>query len=151
MKFFVLFLTCVSACAANLTQTQARANSFINNALPTVIERQDAYLALHGRYWQGLLTHDVPPSHTNAADNDSKPNRFNNKPTDQVETWSDIFPEWSDLNFPASVAFEPYDGPQGKGWVAQIFMIFNSILYIKTINHGPETYRQFDWIVPEHI
>jgi hypothetical protein len=46
---------------------------------------QPAFFSAYGRYWQGLRTHAVPPADAIAT----APNR-NLRPTDQLESWTDM-------------------------------------------------------------
>lgn len=135
---------------ATLNQLRTRVDAWLADKWPTVVARQQNYFANRGQYWQGLKTHTIDPAHTNGSDGDSVPDRLNAQPTDAFSNWSNVFPEWDGVPIPCALKVDVYDGPQGKGWVATIFIRFNGVLYSRSQNVGPESYRTEPWhIVPE--
>lgn len=132
---------------ATLAQLRTRVDDWLAARWPTVLARQDTFFANRGRYWQGLITHTVVPAHTTAADADTVADRLSFKPTDQAQSWLDVLAELSGIAFPAALAVDVYDGTQGKGYVATIFVRYNGTIYTRSKNVGPESYRDVAWQV----
>lgn len=132
---------------ATLTQLRTRVDNWLAAHWPTFTARQENYKTNRGNYWQGLLTHTIVPEHTNAADGDSIADRISIHPTDQFEDWLTAFPEWDGVNIPAAVKCDVYDGPQGKGYCATLYIRHNGILYSRARNVGPESERTYGWRV----
>jgi hypothetical protein len=132
---------------ATLLQLRTRVDAWLADKWPTVVARQDNYLANRGHYWQGLLTHTIVPTHTNSVDGDAVPDRLVVHPTDVFEDWKTAFPEWDGVNIPAALKIDVYDGPQGKGWCATIYIRYNGTLYSRSRNVGPESERTEAWHV----
>lgn len=121
-------------------------DAFLDARWIMIVARQDAYKAAHGRYWQGLSTHMTRPVHTNANDGAKKPDAMSRKPTDQAESWMDRFPEWANLDLPASVAIDVYEAPGGQhGWTLTLEVLHNGTLYRRVRNVGVETHREKAW------
>lgn len=132
---------------ATLAQLRTRVDAWLADKWPTVVARQQNYFANRGQYWQGLRTHTLYPAHTNGADGDAVPDRLDAGPSDQFSTWRNVFPEWDGLPIPCALQIDTYDGPQGKGWVATIFVRYNGVLYSRSQNVGPESGRTQPWQV----
>jgi hypothetical protein len=136
---------------ANLAQLRTRVDAWLADKWPTVVARQQNFFANRGRYWQGLKTHTIDPAHTNSTEGDSIPDQLNANPTDQFENWSTVFPEWDGVAIPCAVQCDVYDGPEGKGWVATIWIRFNGTLYSRSQNVGPESHRTEAWHVVDGV
>lgn len=99
--------------------------------------RQDAYFAVHGRYWQGIRW--VVP--VEGADGDVD---FTRHPTDQAATWTDF--GWT---LPASLKFalsiDVYNGPQGHGWSATAYVVLGSRVYGRTWHGDGAENRAAGW------
>jgi hypothetical protein len=132
---------------ATLAQLRTRVDAWLEDKWPTVVARQQNFFANRGRYWQGLITHSLIPAHTNAVDGDAIADRLNQSPTDQFENWVAVFPEWVIENLPCALKCDTYDGPQGKGYCATIFIRYAGTLYSRSRNVGPESYRTEAWHV----
>lgn len=132
---------------ATLAQLRTRVDDWLAARWPTVLARQDAFFTNRGRYWQGLITHTVIPAHTTAVDADVVADRLAMHPTDQAQSWLDVLAELSGIVFPAALVMDVYDGPQGKGYVATIFVRHNGTLYSRSQNVGPESFRTQAWAV----
>lgn len=104
---------------------------FLQTQLPILITKQNAYLAANGKYWQGLITHSTPVTHTLNLLGDKTADRLNTAPTDQAERWLDFIPEWSGIILPCRFIVHTYNGPPGKGWSLRI-----------ETNYGPERWRR---------
>lgn len=48
---------------------------------------------------------------------------------------------------PAAMVIDVYDGPQGKGWQATVFVRVLGTVYSRTQQVGPETWRNRAWAV----
>lgn len=120
-------------------------DTWLENRWPTVTARQATYFTNQGRYWQGLVTHIPPPSHTNSIDGSVLPNRMLLTPTDQVTSWADVLPEWVTELMPAAIWIDVYLAPAGAGYVASIRVTHNGTLYQRSQNVGPETARTKAW------
>jgi hypothetical protein len=130
-----------------LAQMRTAVDNWLTNKWPAVTSRQETYFANQGRYWQGLITHLVPPAHTNSTDGSKTGDRLDQGPSDQPNsrTWLDVFPEWLSELLPATAIMDVYDGPLGKGYVATVRATHNGTLYERSQNVGPETWRTQAW------
>jgi len=119
---------------------QANVDASLNGLLVAIQNKQDAYSAAHGgRMWQGIRTHSVTP----ADDNATAPTIGLTCPVGQPgEPW------------PASVRSgnkrhatrcDCYRGPTGDGYQVSVFVTILGVEYARTINFGPETYRDQAW------
>jgi hypothetical protein len=129
----------------SLTAIQTQSDQFVAGLLTTIQQRQDIYLSANGEYWQGLPTHTNDLSYTVAVNASALANGLLLHPTDQAESWIDMYPELSTLVFPASMRIDVYDGPSGKGYVIKTRLCYVDTCYEKADNHGPETWRSSDW------
>ena len=119
-----------------LNQARTRANDWLTARWPALVNRQEAFFLAHGRYWQGLITHLVPPNHTSDSYGDSIADRLAIKPSDEAENWIDAFPALEGVNFPAALQIDVYEAPEGHGWVATIWVRFNGTIYSRSQNVG---------------
>lgn len=101
---------------------------------------QADFYSNYGRYWQGLRTHIVVPE----AGSPSPP-MTTTHPTDQPESWADVGVPLSDT-MDMALTVSVYDGPSGKGYVVVAETVISETLWLRTINFGPETWRQHYWI-----
>jgi hypothetical protein len=93
------------------------------------------------------LTHTNLPAHTNGVDGDAQPDMFNYNLRDQLENWSNVFPEWALELLPCALEIVPYEGTRGHGWFLTVWVRHNGITYHKTWNSGPESSNAHDWRV----
>ncbi len=96
--------------------------------------RQEAYIAAHGRYFQGIRTHAVLPK--GEIDEETPPNS-RVKPTDQAEDWDDVgilLP----AKMPFALAIDVYDGPRGVGWSARAEVEHLGRAFARQIGFGPD-------------
>lgn len=136
---------------ATLSLLRTRIDTWLTARWPTITARQDLYFQNNGKYWQGLITHSIPPSHTTVQDNDIVPDNYNSKPTDQNESWKDVFPAFETIPFPCQLQCDVYSGPKGKGYVVTIRVIHNGNTYIRSQNVGPEDSYTKPWQLEEII
>lgn len=134
---------------ATLNQVRTRIDIWLTNKWPTVVARQQNFFTNRGKYWQGLLTHSVPPGFTTSQDGDALADKLNQSPTDQFENWSAVFPEWNIELMPCAIKCDTYDGPDGKGYCVTIYVRYNGVIYSRAQNVGPESHRTYGWRAEE--
>lgn len=130
---------------ATIAQIKAAIENFRDTYGPRIVAKQEAYAANHnGRYWQGIITPNIPPD-----DGASVPADWTKKPTDQATRWIDVFKDADALpdNIPCQISVDVYDGPVGMGWTVTLRGTKSGNLYEKAWNVGPETWRAHDWTV----
>jgi hypothetical protein len=139
----------VEAAPPSLTLQEARqkVDQWLAARWPTIQDRQATYLANHGRYWQGLRSNISNLTYTDATDASIPADNLGSSPTDQIETWLAVFPELNGINFPAVVWIDTYNGPEGQGYVASVFICHNANCYLRSQNVGPEAWRTAAWSV----
>ncbi|MDA2916756.1 hypothetical protein MYX64_07970 [Nitrospinae bacterium AH_259_B05_G02_I21] len=126
-----------------LAQTTPRdkADAMWANLASHVADRQAAYLATNGRYFQGIRTHSPTPA--DGAVGAPDPSR---KPTDQVEDWTGAgftLP----ASMPAALAVHVYDGPAGKGYTAIFEVVVAGKRWRRAESFGPEAaWRTHAWV-----
>jgi hypothetical protein len=131
---------------ANHAQIQAAIDSYWATTLaPKVASVQATYAASHsGRFWQGIITPTTPPDDGALVNPD-----LGKKPTDQPEDWDDVFTGPNALpttNWPNSLRIDVYNGPSGQGYVVVGVYTKGGETWGRSINIGPETYRDLPWI-----
>lgn len=123
-----------------LAQLQAKVDSWVDTNWDSVIvATQDAYLATHGNYFQGLVTHSTPPDTQSNKYNSTTGDNLATSPHDQSETWLDVFPS---VNTPIdfSLVSNVYTGPLGKGFWLVLDVLYQGVLYRRSKGHGPENH-----------
>jgi hypothetical protein len=129
---------------ATKPQIKAAVQSFVAQQLGTIIPTQNRYFNSpnHRVHFQGIATPVIPPD-----DGATVPADYSLKPTDQAESWADVF-KGSDA-LPANVVcqmqIDVYDGPVGKGWTLTARATKGIDWLWKRWNFGPETWRETDW------
>jgi hypothetical protein len=126
-------------------QLQAHVADRLDARRSAVAAAQVDYLVAHGRYWQGLPTHTAAPVHTTARDGDAPADRLGSAPTDQPHTWDDTLPGLLVGPMSGRWRVDVYDGPAGKGYTLTVEAVHDGTLRRRTVNVGPETYRERDW------
>jgi hypothetical protein len=134
-----------------LNQVRTKVDAWLADKWPTVVARQQNYFANRGQYWQGLRTHSAVPAFTNSQDGDAAADQLNAQPTDAFSNWSNVFPEWDGLPIPCALQIDVYDGLEGKGWVATVWVRYNGVLYTRSQNVGPESWRSQAWTVVDEV
>lgn len=120
-----------------LNQVRTRCDDFLSQRWPGFLAAQESFLALHGRYWQGLITHSIPPNHTTSATNDVLPDLLARRPTDQSETWEDFLPSLIGVSHPVALVVDVYEVAAGHGFAASLFVRYNGNMYRRVQAHGP--------------
>lgn len=146
--FLILTILLISANwshAETLNQLRNRCNTFLTNKVPILVARQNTYASNHGgRFFQGLITHSSIPAHTTSTAGDAPGNRLTFRPTDQIESWADILPEFNSENFAAAATIDVYNGPSGNGWFLTVWVRHNGVIYQRQKWWGPENH-DYDW------
>ena len=122
------------------TQTpQEKADAALVKFWPFVIEKQDAYLAAHGKYYQGIITPTtVPPL---GAD---RPVDKTKKPHDQNENWNDVFGVMIPDTLPCSVEIHAYQSLAGHSFTLYGWITDTQGTWIRAQGQGPES-TTFAW------
>lgn len=128
--------------AATLAQIKTAIKNFRDAHAAKIVAKQNAYLAAHGTYWQGIVTPSEIPDDGATVVQD-----YTRRPTDHVHRWIDVFAGVDALpdNIPAQIQVDVYGGPLGQGWTLTVRATKNGNLYWKTWAVGPETWREQDW------
>jgi len=50
-----------------------------------------------------------------------------------------------DVSLPFALAVHVYNGPQGHGFVGQVWVKYEGTIYTRAKNYGPEDWRTRDW------
>lgn len=130
----------------NVVHVMADADAWIASRLAMLTSRQSTHAASHnGKFWQGLATHAAPVVHTTFLEGTRVADSLDAHPSDQSETWNDVIPEWAGVKVPCRVIVDVYDGPSGKGWCVTLSVKHNGDTWNRTVNVGPETYRERAW------
>jgi hypothetical protein len=132
-----------------LLEVKDKVDNWLSSRWPTVVAREATYASNHGgQYWQGLWTNVNLPSHDDGADDgDEIPDNLVSHPTDQSETWLDLFPELENVPVPAALWIDVYNGPIGRGYIANVALKYLGVIYHRAQNVGPETWHTTGWRV----
>lgn len=113
-----------------------------------VVPRQNVYFGNHGRYWQGIITTNLPdlpnnPQNANPVVLEVVPDILR-APTDQPTNW-----QQAGLNLgatiPMALEIHTYDGPEGMGYVGFVWARWNGNTYMRCQAFGPEKWRTLAW------
>lgn len=125
---------------ATRAQIEAAVDNRLANLWSAIQNKEDQYAANHnGRYWQGLRTMSFTPADGTTA----LPDIGQNCPTDQQgQPWPNAI-----LTTPMEMALriDVYDGPQGDGYQATVYVSIAGGTWYRTQQVGPETYRNQGW------
>lgn len=129
---------------ANHAVIQAAIESYWLTFQPKLASVQASFSLTHGgKHWQGIGPLAAPPD-----DGATGPPNLNKKPTDQAESWADVFTGPNAIpggNWPAQVTVDVYDGPFGRGYSASVIYTKGGETWSRTFNSGPETWRERPW------
>lgn len=101
--------------------------------------KQDAFFATNGRFWQGILTHNVHP----ADGNETVPTIGTTCPSDQLgQPWPASI---RNNPHPMALQMDCYNGPAGVGYVATVYVRIGGNVWTRAAQVGPETWRQYGW------
>jgi hypothetical protein len=113
--------------------------------------KQLEWFAVHGEYAQCLYTRNLPNNRTTDPDVREAFPVTNLEPHDRAGmTAKAIFgPVNIDVSLPFAIATHAYDGPQGHGFIGQVWVKYEGTIYTKAKNYGPESHWTFDWTKEE--
>ncbi len=124
---------------ATLAQIKSAVDTWLTPKWTAVQNLQATRLANTGTYFQGLITHLAIP-----ADNASTaPDNLAAHPTDQADRWADFLT--LPATIPCGLRLDVYDGPDGMGFTATVYVVVLGTLYARTVQVGPETWRTAPW------
>lgn len=112
----------------------------------TIQARQAAYLAAHGRYWQGLKLLITTP----ADGVDATPDNVASHPPVSSggvpENWTSFLGASLPASLAATIWIDVYDGPNGKGYVATVEGTLGGNTWRRAVQIGPETRFAYPWV-----
>lgn len=122
-----------------LQQIKDQADAKLATLWTAVQNKEAAYFAANGRYWQGLKTHTVNP----ADGNETLPNVGTATPYYQ----SDPYPlAIRNTALPMALEIHQYQCPDGtKGYQAFVYVTVLGETYTRSAQVGPETWRAYGW------
>lgn len=124
-------------------RAQARLTNYWTNY---IVPRQIEYYSgnqNNGNFWQGLYFSNTWPQHTNVADDDINADNLASSPTDQNESWVDIFPELSGISHPFNFRCDVFNGPEGKGFIARAELYYDGTPYFAEGKYTATVLPQF--------
>jgi len=152
MKQLILALLTLAlaapAQALTLAQVRDAADARLATLWVDVIRPGElAWFANRGVYGQCLHTQNIPDTAAaDAAVQKLLPVTDVRIHDSNRESCRDIFGAVSiNVSLPFAIAVHVYNGPQGKGFVAQVWLRHEGTEYTRARNYGPETWRTFDW------
>jgi hypothetical protein len=120
-------------------QIRQQVDDALTAAWAAIQSREDSYATAHsGRYWQGLLSHTAIPADGATA----TPDVGIRTPTDQPTVWPVGIRSTA---LPCAIQIDCYDGPQGPGYQATVYVLISGNVWSRTAQVGPETYRVHGW------
>lgn len=128
------------------TNLQTIVDAKIDELVSQLSTIQETYKTTHGKYWQGISCTSSIPADGNTAATDTSV-----KPTDQAEDWSNVNGVGQgivvDATLPVLLAVDSYYGPIGHGYavIGQVTELGKT--YARTVNIGPETFREYGWVM----
>ena len=132
---------------ATIAQIQAAIDAWMLSNQQKFVRRQDKYFPVNRRYFQGIMTPAVAPDDGAVIALD-----WDKKPTDQIESWRDVFVNDADgndvlpANGPVQIRMDSYHSPFGHGWLIALQGTKDEVLWFRTWNFGPETWRETGWL-----
>lgn len=131
----------------SLTTVRNRVDNWLTaSRWQNLVDRQEAFLLAHGKYFQGKWTHAAIVTQTDALTGDTIPTALADHPHDQVQDWRNFTGNIFDaLPFPCRLRIDVYQGPQGWGWVACLQVIYNGNTYERSRSVGPDASRTSAW------
>jgi len=128
-----------------LNAQKAMVDGWVSGRVAAFRAKQDAWLAGHGEYFQGLATHSAAP----ADGADAAPDRLDAHPEDRPHDWATFLgappPVVLPPAMPAAITFNVYEGPLGWGWEMVAEFLYAGVRYRKVWNTGLESWRDADW------
>lgn len=120
--------------AQTLAQTRAVVDARLANLWDVILLRQTIHYINYGTYFQGMITHLTIPT----DGQDIYPDNYGARPTDQKTNWIDFWDTAIPQTLPMALVIDTYDGPEGKGFTATVYVYYQGILYSRSKSTGPE-------------
>ncbi len=119
-------------------QIRATVEARLRALLQDIVQRQQIYRAMNGRYWQGARTHAATPSDGTASAPD---------PARKVGDFEDWQTFGAQLPATVECAFQvdTYSGPSGDGYTVTVFVEVSSDVWTRTATIGPDSKRATPW------
>ena len=133
-------LTLIVSLQLTPAQIRAAVDTWLTNRWTAIKSNQDNYLASHGRYFQGLWTHEVLIPSDGI---ETVPDNVLTKPTDQADRWADVIS--LPLAMPCRLRIDTYHGPSGRGFVATLEVKIGLRVWSRSTQVGPESWRELAW------
>jgi hypothetical protein len=114
--------------AQSQTTPREKADAMWASVASHVADRQADYFAAHGRFFQGIRTHQPRPK-----DGAEAAPETNRRPTDQAEDWNG-----AGFALPAFLEIHVYDDPAGKGYVAILEVEVAGSVWRRSVGADPE-------------
>lgn len=119
----------------------SRIDTFVKASITKISIAEANFFAVHGRYFQGILTPDDEQHGMTDAEADWK-----KKPEDSDESWADFDPDFfkKTTTIPCQMEIGIYESPRGWGWVARYTVNYSGL--------GPDEFgNEFPrWIYQHH-
>lgn len=112
-----------------LEEVKADATDLTGSNWDGILAKQADYLRAGRRYWQGLLAHTDPPSHTAIWDDRRKPDELDRKPPTVRETWREFDLIDPDKLFSDTLEIHEHEGPRGMGFTIYSIFIYDGVLW----------------------
>lgn len=114
----------------------------LNAHLAKLLAFEADYVRSHGRFFQALPSHTAPPADGARV----SPDQLSAGPSDQAEKADYLWQQLKlDAALPYSSRVDVYDGPRGAGYVLIVSATLGGQLWERSVNTGPETYREQPW------
>jgi hypothetical protein len=122
-------------------------DSTLSGYLPSITTKQESVLASSGHYFQGLPSCGVIP----ADGADAVIDQWDTAPIyDASLTWRAA---WGGAPpaMQSQLTIDQYISPSGPGWVLTAKVVEAGVAMVRTINFGPETWRDSGGWVTERV
>lgn len=155
--FTLLFVIVLVAFALPQASAQAVGNEYppalvyydaqIDVLWPRLQTFQDQYRTVNGIYYQSLESNSTVPEVP------TLPDGLNDAPSDQPESLALFWQDFAELPSELAWAFriDTYSGPDGDGYTLTATTVIDGQVWERSLNYGPDTWRDADWylVVPE--
>lgn len=113
-------------------------DNVLSGRIPEILQAQEEFRALHGRFLQLGKTHLLLPS----VENPRKPDLAGEKIPSEPVAWDDLGELPGEMR--SCLEVHNYEGPLGHGFVVIARTSKQGVRYVRALNFGPEG-RSFGW------
>ena len=111
-----------------------------------IVDSELEWYAANGAYGQCIHTQVIPENSASGSIKVEMPVTDVHNHHSFRESCQDVLgPSNIDVNLPFAIAVHAYNGPSGKGFVAQIWVGYEGVVYTMAKQYGPETWRAHGW------